>query len=38
MDFRDALRQKLGLKDLPYKYNLSKQQLFEEAIANDRGG
>ena len=37
MDFRDALRQKLGLKDLPYKYNLSKQQLFEEAIANDRG-
>ncbi len=37
MDFRDALRQKWGLKDLPYKYNLSKQQLFEEAIANDRG-
>ena len=37
MDFRDALRQKLGLKDLPYQYNLSKQQLFHEAIANDRG-
>ena len=37
MDFRDALRQKLGLKDLNYKHNLSKEQLFQEAIANDRG-
>lgn len=38
MDFRDSLRQKLGLKDhLTFKHNLSKEHLFHEAIANDRG-
>lgn len=37
MDFRDALRHKLGLKDVTYKYNLSKERLFYEAISNDRG-
>jgi phosphoenolpyruvate carboxykinase (ATP) len=37
MDFSDALRHKLGLKDVTYKYNLSKEQLFHAAIANDRG-
>jgi phosphoenolpyruvate carboxykinase (ATP) len=38
MDFRDALRQKLGLKDhIKYKHNLSKEQLFHDAIAHDRG-
>ena len=37
MDFRDALEQKLGLTSVAYKYNLSKEQLFHEAIKNDRG-
>jgi len=38
MDFRDALEGKLGLSpSADYRYNLSKDQLFHEAIANDRG-
>ena len=37
MDLRAALEQKLGLTNVTYKYNLSKDQLFHEAIANDRG-
>ena len=37
MQLELALEQKLGLKNVKYKYNLSKQQLFHEAIANDRG-
>ncbi len=31
------LEQKLGLKGQTYKVNLSKKELFHEAIANDRG-
>ena len=37
MDYRLALQNKFGLINIPYKYNLSKRQLFHEAIANDRG-
>jgi phosphoenolpyruvate carboxykinase (ATP) len=37
MDLAQALERKLGLKNLEYRYNLSKEQLFHEAIANDRG-
>ena len=37
MKFDDVLEQKLGLKNVTYKYNLGKDQLFHEAIANDRG-
>jgi phosphoenolpyruvate carboxykinase (ATP) len=37
MNFRDDLEQKLGLKSVAYKYNLPKDQLFHEAIENDRG-
>ncbi len=37
MDFRAALERKLGLKSVTYKYNLTKDELFQEAIANDRG-
>ena len=37
MDYRLALQNKFGLTNIPYKYNLSKRQLFHEAIANDRG-
>ena len=37
MNFRDALEQKLGLTSVTYKYNLSKDELFHEAIENDRG-
>ena len=37
MDLRASLEQKLGLKSVSYKYNLPKDQLFHEAIANDRG-
>ena len=37
MDYRGALERKLGLRSIPYKYNLSKKQLFHEAITNDRG-
>ena len=37
MDLAQALERKLGLKNLEYRYNLSKDRLFHEAIANDRG-
>ena len=37
MDLAKALEDKLGLKNINFKYNLSKEQLFHEAIANDRG-
>jgi len=37
MDLAKALEDKLGLKNITYKYNLSKEQLFQEAIDNDRG-
>ena len=37
MDLRAALEQKLGLKSVTYKHNLSKDALFHEAIENDRG-
>jgi len=37
MDLAQALERKLGLKNLDYRYNLSKERLFHEAIANDRG-
>ncbi|MAB80437.1 MAG: phosphoenolpyruvate carboxykinase (ATP) [Planctomycetes bacterium] len=37
MDYVAALDQLLGLKNVRYKYNLSKEELFHEAIANDRG-
>lgn len=37
MDYVAALDQLLGLKNVQYKYNLSKEELFHEAIANDRG-
>lgn len=37
MEFNRALEQKLDLKNVKYKYNLSKDQLFHEAIAKDRG-
>lgn len=36
MDFREQLA-KLGLSRVTYKYNLSKNQLFYESIAHDRG-
>lgn len=37
MTFAVDLEKLLGLKDVNYKYNLSKQELFHEAIANDKG-
>ena len=37
MDFAAELEQLFGLKGVTYKYNLSKDELFHEAIANDRG-
>ena len=37
MDLGTELEQKLGLRNIQYKHNLDKQQLFFEAIANDRG-
>jgi len=37
MDHSAALEQLLGLKNVQYKTNLSKEELFHEAIANDRG-
>jgi phosphoenolpyruvate carboxykinase (ATP) len=37
MSFQADLEQLLGLKTVTYKPNLSKEALFEEAIANDRG-
>ena len=37
MDIASQLEQLLGLKGVDYKLNLSKDELFHEAIANDRG-
>ncbi len=37
MELKLALEQKLGLKNVEYKHNLSKKALFHEAIAHDRG-
>ncbi len=37
MEFAAALTQKFGLTGITYKYNLSGEQLFHEAIASDRG-
>ncbi len=37
MDLDKTLEHKLGLKNVSYKHNLSKERLFHEAIANDRG-
>lgn len=37
MDIRAALEQRLGLNNVTYKYNLTKDELFHEALANDRG-
>ena len=37
MTYSADLEKLLGLKAVSYNYNLSKQELFAEAIANDRG-
>ena len=37
MDFREDLKQSLGLDTVEYKYGLGKDVLFEEAIRYDRG-
>ena len=37
MDLKTDLERKLGLNNVEYKHNLSKQQLFREALRNDRG-
>ena len=37
MELREQLGRKLGLSGPRYKHNLSKDELFHEAIANDRG-
>lgn len=37
MDFASALKKKLGLNGVTYAYDLSKQELFRQAIAKDRG-
>src|SRR5436309_1112348 len=37
MEFREELEQLLGLKSVEYKYGLTKEELFHEAIKNDRG-
>jgi phosphoenolpyruvate carboxykinase (ATP) len=37
MTFQADLEKLFGLKSVHYKYELSKEQLFHEAIANDRG-
>jgi phosphoenolpyruvate carboxykinase (ATP) len=37
MDIRQDLEDLFGLKSVEYKSNLSKEELFHEAIANDRG-
>lgn len=37
MSFEADLEKLLGLKDVTYKYELSKAELFHEAIAHDRG-
>jgi phosphoenolpyruvate carboxykinase (ATP) len=36
-DYKAELERLLGLKNVTYKYNLSKDELFHEAIKNDRG-
>ncbi len=37
MELREQLAAKLGLTEVAYRNNLSKDELFHEAIANDRG-
>ena len=37
MDYASSLKGLLGLENVTYKYNLSKEELFHESIANDRG-
>ena len=37
MGFQQDLEQQFGLKNVQYKANLSKDELFQEALANDRG-
>ncbi len=37
MTFQADLEKLFGLKTVSYKYNLSKEELFHEAIANDKG-
>ena len=37
MDLKNALGQKLGLASVTFQHNLTKDVLFHEAIANDRG-
>ena len=37
MDYSKQLQQVLGLDSVEYRYNLDRQALFHEAIANDRG-
>ncbi|MBI2383121.1 MAG: phosphoenolpyruvate carboxykinase (ATP) [Gammaproteobacteria bacterium] len=37
MGFQADLEKLLGLKNISYKYNLSKEELFHEAIKNDKG-
>src|SRR5687767_4445182 len=37
MSFETDLEKLLGLKTVNYKYGLSKEELFHEAIRNDRG-
>src|SRR5258708_1558604 len=37
MTFQADLEKLFGLKNIDYKYNLSKEELFHEAIKNDRG-
>ncbi|MFT7485498.1 MAG: phosphoenolpyruvate carboxykinase (ATP) [Candidatus Paceibacteria bacterium] len=37
MDIRQDLKDRFGLENVDYKVNLSKEELFHEAIANDRG-
>ena len=36
-DFRADLERLLGLKNVTFRYGLSKEELFEAAVANDRG-
>ena len=37
IDYAGELEQLFGLTGVSYKYNLSKDELFDEALANDRG-
>lgn len=37
MDYAGQLKELLGLENVTYKHNLSKTELFHEAVANDRG-